>query len=107
MFNKSSNAKTCPLLKKPCIGSDCMWATRLTGTNPQDGQHIDDEACAVSWLPMLLIENVKSSNETGAAIESLRNETLKTQKRLNDAQEMKLKDIAHRTGIDFPMTNRG
>ncbi|MEZ0150123.1 MAG: hypothetical protein AB9Q19_12535 [Candidatus Reddybacter sp.] len=73
MFKKNK-AKFCPLIKKPCIGSECMWAVQMRGTDPISGGDIDDEACAVTWLPMLLTENVKASHETAAATESFRNE---------------------------------
>ena len=32
--------------------------------------------CAVTWLPMLMIENSQQQRQTGAAVESFRNETL-------------------------------
>ncbi len=74
MFSRK-DTKVCPLLKKPCIGVSCMWATKMRGTDPQSGSEIDEESCAIAWLPMLLTENVKASHETGAAVESLRNES--------------------------------
>ncbi len=73
MFGKKSDNKLCPMLNKPCIGSDCMWATTVRGTDPNTGSEIDNEACAIVWLPTLLVENAKVGNQTGAAVESLRN----------------------------------
>ena len=32
--------------------------------------------CAMAWLPVLMIENSKVNRETGAAVESLRNENV-------------------------------
>lgn len=64
----------CPLDNfAPCRQLDCAWFTRLQGTNPNTGQEIDEYACSVAWLPVLLIENAQKSRETGAAVESLRN----------------------------------
>ncbi len=62
-----------------------MWATRMRGQNPTDGSEIDEESCAVVWLPMLLTESVKASNQTGAAVESFRNEMVKS-----NAQALKI-----------------
>lgn len=64
----------CPLLKKPCIQLECSWFTQLRGTNPNDGKEIDEWGCAVGWLPVLLVENAQQSRQTGAAVESFRNE---------------------------------
>lgn len=33
--------------------------------------------CAITWLPMLLIENSQQQRQTGAAVESFRNEMVK------------------------------
>jgi hypothetical protein len=51
----------------------CPWWTRVVGKNPQSEELIDDWRCAVSLLPMLLIENAQQSRATGAAVESFRN----------------------------------
>ena len=47
-----------------------------TGRNPQTGESVDEWGCAVTWLPILLIENSQKQRETGAAVETFRNETL-------------------------------
>ena len=66
----------CPLLQKECIGLQCAWITQVRGTNPQTGNEVDEWDCAIKWLPMLLIENSQQQRQTGAAVESFRNETL-------------------------------
>ena len=66
----------CPLLQKECIGLQCAWITQIRGTHPQTGQEIDEWGCAVNWIPTLLIENSQQQRQTGAAVESFRNETL-------------------------------
>jgi hypothetical protein len=71
----------CPLLKKNCIGDKCAWWVTVRGTNPQTGQDIDEAGCAMGWIPMLLIENAKVGTETGAAVESARNEAKKDAQR--------------------------
>lgn len=67
----------CPLVKKECIGLQCSWFTQVRGTNPNTGQEVDEWACAISWLPILLIENSQQQRSTGTAVESFRNEMVK------------------------------
>lgn len=64
----------CPLIKKDCIGIKCSWFTQVRGTNPNTGKDVDEWGCAVTWLPVLLIENAQQSRQSGAAMESFRNE---------------------------------
>lgn len=66
----------CPLHKEPVqnVCHKCPWWTLVRGKNPQTEEIIDDWRCAVSLLPMLLIENSQMTRQAGAATESLRNE---------------------------------
>lgn len=64
----------CPLIKKDCIQTKCAWFTQVRGTNPNTGQEVDEWGCAIAWMPMLVIENAQQSRQTGAAVESFRNE---------------------------------
>lgn len=73
MFSKPKT-NVCPLLKSECIESSCKWWTTVMGKNPQTGQDVNMPDCAVKWMPTLLIENSKVGRETGAAVESFRNE---------------------------------
>lgn len=66
----------CPLIKKDCIETKCSWFTQVRGANPNTGQEVDEWGCAVNWLPMLMIENSQQQRQTGAAVESFRNETV-------------------------------
>lgn len=68
----------CPLIKKDCVQMQCAWFTQVRGTNPQTGQEIDEWGCAVTWLPVMLIENAKETRQTGAAVESFRNEMVRS-----------------------------
>ena len=72
------NGNYCPLVKKDCIGLQCSWFTQVRGTNPNTGKEVDEWACAMAWLPVLLIENSQQQRSTGAAIESFRNEMVKS-----------------------------
>lgn len=67
--------KKCPLLNKKCIESECMFWCHLIGTNPQTGSPLDEFNCAISWLPLLLIENANTVRHTQAAIEDFRNKS--------------------------------
>ena len=74
---------TCPLgssceeIKDGAIHR-CAWYTKLAGTNPNTGETIDEHGCAMSWMPMLLIENSMQQRSTSAAVESFRNEMTST-----------------------------
>ena len=47
------------------------------GKNPNTGQEVSEFNCAVTWLPMLLIEGTQQTRQAGSAIESFRNEMVK------------------------------
>lgn len=68
----------CPLIKEDCVGIKCHWFTQVRGTNPNTGQEVDEWSCAITWLPMLLIENSQQQRQTGAAVESFRNEMVRS-----------------------------
>jgi hypothetical protein len=72
-------AKTnCPLDGfKPCRQLECAWFLKIAGHNPNTGEQIDDWGCSMSWMPILMIENSQQSRQTGAAVESFRNEMVK------------------------------
>ena len=67
----------CPLIGEECMKLKCAWFTQIRGTNPQSGEEVDEWGCAVTWLPMLLIENSQQQRQTGAAVESARNESVR------------------------------
>ena len=66
----------CPLIGEECMKLKCEWFTQVRGENPNTGEQVDEWGCAVTWLPMLLIENSQQQRQTGAAVESFRNETV-------------------------------
>jgi len=67
----------CPLIKEDCKQLECVWYTMLRGTDSNTGKEVDDYMCAISSLPMLLVENSNQQRGTGAAVESFRNEMVK------------------------------
>ena len=78
----------CPLMGgEPCVedGSirngelvSCRFWVHVLGKDPQTGKDIDNADCAFAWTPVLMIENSKVNRETGAAVESFRNEMVKS-----------------------------
>ncbi len=78
----------CPLIKKDCVGLQCSWFTQVRGLHPQTGEEIDEWACAMIWLPTLLIENSKQQRHTSSAVESFRNEMAKANETANKVNEL-------------------
>jgi hypothetical protein len=77
----------CPLMGGVCIEDGaikdnelvaCRFWVNVQGMNPQTGETVNHHDCAMAWMPILMIENSKVNRETGAAVESFRNEMVKT-----------------------------
>lgn len=68
----------CPLNKfEPCKQLDCAWFIQVRGINPNTGKEVDEWGCTMAWMPVLMIENSQQQRQTGAAVESFRNEMVK------------------------------
>jgi hypothetical protein len=67
----------CPLLKKECVKLKCAWFMKVEGYDINTGNRVDEWNCAMALMPMLLIENSGQQRQTGAAVESFRNEMVK------------------------------
>lgn len=67
----TSFAKSCREIIAEC---DCPKFVKISGVNPNDGQVVDKFGCVDSFIPLLLIENSQMQRQTGAAVESFRNE---------------------------------
>ena len=85
----------CPLNGfKKCKKFDCAWFIQIKGNHPQTGAEVDEYGCAMAMMPLLMIENSRQTNQAGAAIESFRNEMVKsnmaTLNTLIDAKNKKL-----------------
>jgi len=93
------NGTFCPLLKKDCVGLSCAWFTRVQGTDMNTGNQVDEYQCAIAWMPMLIIENSGQQRQTGAAVESFRNEMVKA----NDtSQKVLLASLGFQPSKDQP-----
>ena len=71
---------TCPLGSKCEEARDnvihrCAWYAQMRGMDPTTGQEKDERACAMAWMPLLLVENSQQQIRTTKAVESFRNET--------------------------------
>jgi len=89
---KLEQGKYCPLIKKDCIGLQCSWFTQIRGTNPNTGEPVDEWGCAITWLPILTIENSQQQRYTSAAVESFRNEVVNANQ---SNQQLYLQSLQH------------
>jgi hypothetical protein len=68
----------CPLDGfNPCRQLECAWFIKVVGKNPQTGADIEDWGCSMAWMPIMMVENSQQQRQTGAAVESFRNEMVK------------------------------
>lgn len=82
--------RTCPLghtCEKAVDGKveRCRWFVRVQGMDPQTGQSVDKDDCAITWLPILTIEMSRTNRGQTAALESFRNEMVKDNQTLQRA----------------------
>lgn len=70
----------CPFHQKPVekVCHKCPLFAQLRGVDANTGKEIDEWACAIAMLPGLTIENSNMQRQTGAAVESFRNEMVKS-----------------------------
>jgi hypothetical protein len=95
----------CPLMGgKPCVEDGsivdgelvaCRFWVTVHGIHPQTGETVNNSDCAMCWTPVLLIENSKVNRETGAAVESMRNEGVTTGQQITQA----LMSVANKQGL--------
>ena len=66
----------CPFHRKRMskVCSTCPMWIAIRGIDPNSGEEVDGMNCAISWGPMLMIENSQQQKQTTAAVESFRNE---------------------------------
>ena len=78
----------CPMIGgKPCVEDGaivdgelvaCRFWVTVQGLHPQTGEVTNHKDCSFAWMPVLMIENSQQQRQTGAAIESFRNEMVKS-----------------------------
>tara|TARA_R110002020_G_scaffold468876_2_gene693456 strand:- start:252 stop:554 length:303 start_codon:yes stop_codon:yes gene_type:complete len=79
---------TCPLGSKCEEVKDgkimrCAWYTKVMGKDPQSEKDIEDWACSMSWMPMLMVEMSQTNRGQTSVLESFRNETVTKQGEFN------------------------
>ena len=97
----------CPMMGGECIEDGsirdgelvaCRFWVNVQGKHPQTGQEISNGDCAIAWTPMQMIENSKVNRETGASIDSFKNEMVKanqaTTKVLLASQQQNIKIVS-------------
>ena len=84
----------CPLIKKECVGLKCAWFMKVEGYDINTGKRVDEWNCSMALLPMLLIEKSGQQRQTGAAVESFRNEMVK-------ANETNIQVLAASVGVNM------
>jgi hypothetical protein len=72
---------------KPCreLALSCPKFVHIAGHNPNTGEAVNRYGCSDGFLPMLLIENSQQTRQTGAAVESFRNEMVRLNARASTA----------------------
>lgn len=75
----AAKGEICPFHRKDVskVCHTCPMYVHIRGTNPNTGEEVDNWRCSFSWLPVLMIENSQQQRQTGAAVESFRNEMVK------------------------------
>jgi hypothetical protein len=73
---RAKPGRVCPFHRKDMakVCHTCPLWVKVVGKSPQSEELIDRWDCSLAWAPLLLIENSQMSRQTGAAVESLRNE---------------------------------
>lgn len=62
---------TLPKKDQGCIKHECAWYQNVVGNNPKTGQPENGWACAIAWLPMILIENIAASDRGTASTDKV------------------------------------
>lgn len=87
--------KTCPFIKADCMEHQCAMFGQIMGVDANTGQELNRWDCLFVMLPILLIENSQQQRQTGAAVESFRNEVVQARANavVRSVAEQKLKEL--------------
>lgn len=96
--------RTCREILAEC---DCPKFVSVRGRDPQTGADVDRHGCVDSFLPLLLIENAQMSRQTGAAVESFRNEVVKANEATMEERRRSLIEFAKLGGPRLVAPNTG
>jgi hypothetical protein len=69
----------CPLHRRPMakVCKKCPWWKQIRGRDVNTGSQVDQWDCAISFLPMLMIEAAAQARSGAAATESFRNDMVR------------------------------
>jgi hypothetical protein len=83
----ANSGEICPFHRKDVrkVCHTCPLYMQIRGMDTNTGQEVDGWGCAFTWLPMLMIENSGQQRQTGAAVESFRNEMVQTNQKMAQA----------------------
>jgi hypothetical protein len=95
---RAIKGRTCPFLKKDMstVCHKCPLWIKVVGKDPQSDATIDQWNCAFAFLPVLLVENSQMQRQTGAAVESARNDHAYAMRDLSGVVGNALREIASR-----------
>ena len=87
----------CPFFKRKMsdVCHTCPNWVHIRGMNPQTGEEMDNWRCAISVLPLLLINAAREVSQGAAATESLRNEVVKRQDEALKTAQNGVAQVAH------------
>lgn len=74
MCHETAFEKSC---RDMVVNCRCRKWVQVQGVNPNTGDPVNRWDCADAWGPMLAINIAQQARQTGAAVESFRNETVK------------------------------
>lgn len=77
MFKDYKDGEFCPFIKGECIRHKCALFTKVLGNDPQTNTPIEKNACSLSWLPILLVENANQQRQTAASVDKTATEIAK------------------------------
>ncbi len=103
--DKVADGELCPLLDRKCEERKCRFWIQVLGNHPQTGQPVERWNCTFAWQPILMIENSKLQRETGAAVESARNEAVRMTGQTNSLMSA-LVNLAHESRASLPPRRR-
>lgn len=104
---QADSGKTCPFNGKDVskVCHKCPMWVKIVGKNPQSEEIYDHWSCSFALLPILLIENSQQQRQTGAAVESFRNEMVRANAGILLAPTINTINDPHNVGVDgLPQT---
>ena len=82
----------CPFYQKPQseVCHKCALWTLVRGKDPQSNEEFNEWRCSLAWLPVMIIEAAQQSRQTGAAVESFRNEMVRQNLMIMENQQKRI-----------------